>query len=132
MGYVRWINRVSESGVTLTLNSTSSFDSDLETDKWCVIELYENLWTMADLYACVYVLYASNMFDQLPRVQSVIFACKREIDNIYSTLCYLIQTCSLIKWTLLNEYYKEKKKFGKNNGISIYRKFLFFMNKEIV
>lgn len=41
---------------------------------------------MADLYACVYVLYTSNTFDQLPRVQSVIFAYKRGMGNIYSNI----------------------------------------------
>jgi len=59
MGYVRWINRVSESGVTSTVNSTSSFDFDLETDKWYVIELYENLWT-GERYASL---------DQVPKIQ---------------------------------------------------------------
>jgi len=56
MGYVRWINRVSESGVTSTVNSTSLFDFDLETDKWYVIELYENLWTDGR-YVCVCVIW---------------------------------------------------------------------------
>lgn len=52
----------------------------------------------------LYVLYASNTLDQLLRVQSVMFACKREIDNLFNIMLFDLNMFANKKRTRLNEY----------------------------